>query len=132
MAEKLNTKYDVPYLAGYSKDGTTIYIDRRLPRYFGKVDLYKYLAVHEISEKVLEDELGLKYQQSHKIATKIEREYLEHDGHDWKAYCAFLAPHIKSVAKNFTHLPPDLDLEPYIDSKDEKLLASMRALLTTK
>ena len=135
MTEKLNTKYEVPYLAGYSKDGSTIYIDRRLPRYFssskGKIDLYKYLAVHELSEKVIEDKLGLTYQQSHHIATKIEREYLEHDGYDWKEYCNFLAPYIKSVAKEFTKIPPDLDLEPYEDSKDTKILSMIKKLHTS-
>ena len=47
----INTDYDVPYTAGYSIDGNTIYIDRKLPRYFVttekvQVDIFKYLIIH--------------------------------------------------------------------------------------
>ena len=31
---KVNHKYDVPYVAGYSADGRTIYIDRDLTKTF--------------------------------------------------------------------------------------------------
>ena len=31
---KLDRKHDVPYLAGYSRDGRTIYIDKDLPKSF--------------------------------------------------------------------------------------------------
>jgi len=37
--KKLDREHDIPYLAGYSKDGKTIYIDRHMPssfRYAGK------------------------------------------------------------------------------------------------
>ena len=32
--KKLDRRHDVPYLAGYSEDGKTIYIDRHMPRSF--------------------------------------------------------------------------------------------------
>ena len=32
--KKLDRAHDVPYLAGYSLDGKTIYIDRHMPRAF--------------------------------------------------------------------------------------------------
>ena len=32
--KKLDRSHDIPYLAGYSLDGKTIYIDRHLPRSF--------------------------------------------------------------------------------------------------
>jgi hypothetical protein len=38
-AKTLDRKHDIPYLAGYSKDGKTIYIDRHMPssfRYAGR------------------------------------------------------------------------------------------------
>jgi hypothetical protein len=31
---KIDHSYDIPYIAGYSKDGRTIYLDRHLPRSF--------------------------------------------------------------------------------------------------
>ena len=32
--KKFDRKHDIPYLAGYSQDGKTIYIDRHMPRSF--------------------------------------------------------------------------------------------------
>lgn len=61
--EKINTEYNIPFLAGYSKDGRTIYIDKRLPKWFtlkdGRaINVHKYLIVHERTEKhLLEDGL---------------------------------------------------------------------------
>lgn len=60
QAFTVNTDYEVCYLAGYSEDGNTIYIDRRLPRFFTlkdgrQIDVYKYLIVHERWEKLAED-----------------------------------------------------------------------------
>lgn len=59
-SEKINTDFEIPFLAGYSKDGRTIYIDKRLPKWFrlkdGRtINIYKYLAWHERFEKLLED-----------------------------------------------------------------------------
>jgi len=34
----LDREHDIPYLAGYSLDGNTIYIDRHMPRYSSSVD----------------------------------------------------------------------------------------------
>jgi len=47
---KLDRRHDIPYLAGYSQDGKTIYIDRHLPRGFklGKrrILVDRYLVLH--------------------------------------------------------------------------------------
>ena len=32
--KNLDRRHDIPYLAGYSQDGKTIYIDRHMPRSF--------------------------------------------------------------------------------------------------
>ena len=32
--KKFDRKHDIPYLAGYSQDGKTIYIDRHMPKSF--------------------------------------------------------------------------------------------------
>src|SRR3977135_1065509 len=60
---RVNRSYDIPYIAGYSVDGKTIFIDRHLPRTFrwllktGRVE--HFLLTHEIVEKALLDELRL-------------------------------------------------------------------------
>src|SRR3979490_2953315 len=59
----VNHNYDIPYIAGYSKDGHTVFIDRDLPKSFNflgrryRVELF--LLTHEIVEKALLDELRL-------------------------------------------------------------------------
>src|SRR5262249_21839463 len=64
-AKKLDRKHDIPYLAGYSIDGKTIYIDRHMPKsmhYAGReIDTDRYLILHEEVEKTLIDQLGLHY-----------------------------------------------------------------------
>src|SRR5471030_2023728 len=56
-AKKLDRKHDIPYLAGYSRDGKTIYIDRHMPKtlkYQGReIDTDRYLILHEEVEKTL-------------------------------------------------------------------------------
>src|SRR5215213_3089078 len=55
--------YDIPYIAGYSRDGKTVFIDRHLPRTFRwfltTVRVEPFVLVHEIVEKALLDELRL-------------------------------------------------------------------------
>src|SRR5437762_7270362 len=75
---KLDRKHDVPYLAGYSRDGRTIYIDKDLPKSFvtrgGKrVVVDRFLILHEAVEKSLLDDLGLIYQHAHQIALRAEQ-----------------------------------------------------------
>ena len=64
-AKTLDRKHDIPYLAGYSKDGKTIYIDRHMPssfRYDGRdINTDRYLILHEEVEKTLIDQLNLHY-----------------------------------------------------------------------
>ena len=47
----LDRGHDIPYLAGYSKDGKTIYIDRHMPRamkFRGReIDTDRFLILHE-------------------------------------------------------------------------------------
>ncbi len=75
--KKLDRSHDVPYLAGYSQDGKTIYIDRHLPRVFryrGRdIEVDRYLVMHEEVEKTLIDQLGLHYLHAHQIALRAEQ-----------------------------------------------------------
>src|SRR5579864_1987691 len=55
---RIDHSYDIPYLAGYSIDGETIYIDRdlKLWQYLGKsIDTEQFLILHEKVEKALID-----------------------------------------------------------------------------
>ena len=76
-AKTLDRKHDIPYLAGYSKDGKTIYIDRHMPssfRYDGRdINTDRYLILHEEVEKTLIDQLNLHYLHAHQIATRAEQ-----------------------------------------------------------
>src|SRR5947209_655442 len=52
---RLDRRHDVPYLAGYSRNGKIIYIDKDVPRSFttrGKrVTVDRFLILHEAVEK---------------------------------------------------------------------------------
>src|SRR6266516_4049017 len=75
--KNLDRKHDIPYLAGYSRDGKTIYIDRHMPpsfRYRGRdTDTDRFLILHEEVEKTLIDQLDLHYLHAHQIATRAEQ-----------------------------------------------------------
>jgi hypothetical protein len=120
---KISRAYDVPYIAGYSRDARTIYIDRHLPVSFGwrgkSLRLTPFLATHEIVEKSLLDELRLHYLHAHQIAVRIERDAVRAAGIGWSAYQRFMKQHEKPIEEEkLAKVPPDLDLTPYADSKD--------------
>ena len=58
---KVDRTYDIPYIAGYSVDGKTIFIDRHLPLTFRswtkRIRIEPFILTHELVEKVLLDEL---------------------------------------------------------------------------
>ncbi len=125
--------HHVPYLAGYSNDSKTIYIDRDLPASFknkagDKVPTFKYLMLHEAVEKSLIDRLNLHYQHAHQIALRIEKAAVVADGVSWKEYDDFMQEWIKEAGHDScTDLPGDLDITPYIDEHDDEILAKMKA-----
>jgi len=86
----VNRSYDIPYIAGYSVDGHTVFIDRHLPRSFRSllktVRVEPFLLTHEIVEKALLDELRLHYLHAHQIAVRAERDAVKAAGVSWWAY----------------------------------------------
>ena len=74
---KLDRDHDIPYLAGYSNSGKTIYIDRHMPKSFSfrgrRIKTDRFLILHEVVEKTLLDHLGLRYLHAHQIATRAEQ-----------------------------------------------------------
>lgn len=129
---KINHRYDVPYIAGYSEDGKTIYIDRDFPLVLisrGKrKNITKFLVLHEMLEKAISDFFSpLHYQYAHEIATIAEKEAVKKEGLNVKIYDKFVKKHGKVVMqKKVRRPPPDLDLKPYRDEKDTKNLYQLR------
>lgn len=129
----INRSYDIPYLAGYSTDARTIYIDRHLPvqniKIAGRsVNVLPFLLRHETVEKALIDLRGFKYAEAHAYATAAEEKLVRDAGINSDAYEHAIAPYIKADEHDrIRSAPPDLDLEPYHDSHDEQLLRKLRA-----
>jgi hypothetical protein len=131
---RLDRTWDIPYLAGYSRNGKTIYIDRHLPRSFrtrGKeVAVDNFLILHEAVEKSLVDGLGLVYQHAHQIALRAEQEAVRAVGVSWRDYDRFMQRFIKDVGdERLNRIPPDLDIKPYRDEHDTAVLKSMQKVI---
>ena len=131
-AKKLDRDHDVPYLAGYSNDGKTIYIDRHMPKvwkYRGReVNTDRYLILHEEVEKTLIDQLGLHYLHAHQIATRAEQAAVRAAGISWRDYDRFMQKYVKEIGdEGLKKVPDDLDLKPYRDEHDDELLKRMAA-----
>src|SRR5690242_10421 len=128
--KNLDRKHDIPYLAGYSQDGKTIYIDRHMPRSFKyrgrEIDTDRYLILHEEVEKTLIDQLGLHYLHAHQIATRAEQAAVRAAGVNWRDYDRFMQKYVKRIGdERLTKVPADLDLKPYRDEHDLDLLHRM-------
>jgi hypothetical protein len=135
--KKLDRTHDIPYLAGYSTDGQTIYIDRHLPRtmaYKGrKIEVDRYLIMHEEVEKTLIDQLGLHYLHAHQIATRAEEAAVRADGILWRDYDRFMQKYVKHIGdERLKKVPEDLDLKPYRDEHDFDLIGRMQKALTRR
>jgi hypothetical protein len=131
-AKKLDRGHDIPYLAGYSMDGKTIYIDRHMPRSFNNhgcdIETDRFLILHEEVEKTLIDQLGLHYMHAHQIALRAEQAAVRAAGIKWRDYDRFMQRYIKGLgSERLTRVPADLDTKPYRDEHDYDLLQRMLA-----
>jgi hypothetical protein len=132
--KKFDRSHDIPYLAGYSKDGKTIYIDRHMPRSFklrGRtIETDRFLILHEEVEKTLIDQLGLHYLHAHQIATRAEQAAVRAAGITWRDYDRFMQKYVKRIGdERLTKVPDDLDTKPYRDEHDDDLLRRMLACI---
>jgi hypothetical protein len=132
--KNLDRKHDIPYLAGYSRDGKTIYIDRHMPsafRYRGRdINTDRYLILHEEVEKTLIDQLGLHYLHAHQIATRAEQAAVRAAGILWRDYDRSMQKYVKTIGdERLTKVPADLDLKPYRDEHDYDLVKRMLACI---
>jgi hypothetical protein len=129
-AKHLDRGHDIPYLAGYSNNGKTIYIDRHMPRtmkFRGReIDTDRFLILHEEVEKTLIDQLNLHYLHAHQIAARAEEAAVRASGILWRDYDRFMQKHVKKIGdERLTKVPADLDLKPYRDEHDLDLLKRM-------
>jgi hypothetical protein len=132
--KKFDRDHDIPYLAGYSQDGKTIYIDRHMPksfRYKGRViETDRFLILHEEVEKTLIDQLNLHYLHAHQIATRAEQAAVRAAGVTWRDYDRFMQKNVKKIGdEGLTKVPADLDVKPYRDEHDYDLLRRMEACI---
>jgi hypothetical protein len=128
----LERDYDIPYVAGYSIDGHTIFIDRHMPKSFTyrarKVLTDRFLIVHEAVEKSLIQLLGMHYLHAHQIALHAEQAAVRAEGIKWEAYDQFMQDNIKVIGdEELSKVPDNLDLTPYRDFHDVEELKKMRA-----
>src|SRR5262245_31013653 len=128
--KKLDRDHDIPYLAGYSKDGKIIYIDRHMPpsfKYQGReINTDRYLILHEEVEKTLIDQLNLHYLHAHQIASRAEQAAVRAAGINWRDYDRFMQENVKLIGdERLTKVPADLDLKPYRDEHDYDLVQRM-------
>ncbi|WP_292317281.1 hypothetical protein [Mesorhizobium sp.] len=126
----ISHEFDIPYIAGYSIDAKTVYIDRHLPRTLKAknkdVRIEPFLVCHEIVEKALLDELQLHYLHAHQIASRIERDAVRTSGIRWMDYQRFMKRHEKAIdEETLKKVPADLDLTPYKDLEDYALLQQL-------
>src|SRR4029078_1666823 len=120
---QVSRDYDIPYIAGCSRDGHTVFIDRHLPRTFRWllkiVRVEPFLLTHEIVEKSLLDELRLHYLHAHQIAVRAERDAVKAAGVSWWSYQRFMKQHERQIEEEkLVRVPASLDLTPYRDEKD--------------
>src|SRR6266566_5455043 len=135
-AKTIDRRHDIPYLAGYSRNGKIIYIDRHMPqtmRYGGRdIDTDRYLILHEEVEKTLIDQLGLHYLHAHQIATRAEQAAVRAAGIRWHDYDR-MQKYVKEIGdERLTKVPADLDEKPYRDEHDTDLLQRMNAAIEKK
>ena len=98
--KKLDRRHDIPYLAGYSRNGKTVYIDRHMPRWFTfrgrRIKTDRFLILHEAVEKALIDQLGLRYLHAHQIATRAEQAAVRASVVTWQAYDRFMRKFVQT------------------------------------
>ena len=131
----LSRDYDIPYLAGYSVDRKTIYIDRHLEKQFTdhlgrQHNVDPFLILHETTEKAMIDSWGLRYQYAHQIALRAEEAAVRAAGILWHDYDRFMQQWIKTAdSGKISKVPANLDLTPYLDENDADLIKAMQRVM---
>jgi hypothetical protein len=118
--------FDVPFVAGMSKDGKTLYVDHEAFKEIKKLGYLRELIIHEMVEHLLMSQLGLPYKPAHAIATGAEEAAVRAKGIPQSKYDHNYDRIIRMVSSRgkYPNVPKDLDLEPYKDEGEEKEVES--------
>jgi hypothetical protein len=132
-----DNNFDIPYIAGYSRDGKTLYFDRHLPEttklkldgQTKEINPREFLRKHESLEKAVIDALGWGYFPAHAAATAYERRHvLQVLGPQWwMPYQHEMDGYAKADEhEKIKRAPKNLDLTPYKTAPiNHKLLAAI-------
>ena len=132
----INTDYNIKYTGGYSVDGKRIFLDRNFPKLVVVknkiVDTVESIARHhEVIEKWLVD-FGHTYAYSHRLATSVERDFIKLTGVRWSDYNHIIGRYLReNYARRLENTPIDLDLLPYLESKDYKAIKEIKESMNT-
>lgn len=122
-----NREYDVPRLAGMSRDGTKVYLDRDLPEHLdaeqdgrtARFDMHRMLAGWEGREPLawcLMEAMGWTHGEVDRLVEQAERRRIleQHGPQWWVPYQDAMARYRKGPGR-LEKLPPDLDMRPYLE-----------------
>jgi hypothetical protein len=124
---RVSFDYDIPYLGGYSRDGSTIYVDRDTPTEIKRGKrvypvrphgIVRGIIVHEHWEKTALDAWGWKYAPAHELATHAENDFARamlgmHPDDYENLWRPIIAAAEKKLRMPGMQVPPDLDWTPY-------------------
>lgn len=135
----INRDYDIPFIAGYSKNGYVIYIDQSVPEYINidkkPIDPIPFLVLHEAVEKAIIDQLEMDYIPAHQIAQRAEEAAIVSNSISWNEYDKAMIDIKKQIEKkSIQSVPKDLDLTPYemeakIYPADKNILDKMKSVM---
>ncbi|MCL4397258.1 hypothetical protein M1494_02850 [Candidatus Parvarchaeota archaeon] len=132
----INTDYSIKYTGGYSVDSRRIFLDKNFPKLIAVnnklVDTVESIAKHhEVTEKWLVD-FGHSYAYSHRLATSIEKDFIKFLGVKWDQYDREVGKYLhENYNRKLENTPLDLDLLPYIESRDSKALKEIKESMNT-
>jgi hypothetical protein len=136
----------VPFGAGISQDGLTVYIDPRIDTNCGGTDMSPALVVHESTEWALRTfcEIGEDYANDptgHRLANRAEYvavglllAHTAEDGEEaWQIYDDFIDPQVMKLEfDTIGAMAPDLDLYPYAGARLEESVRTAQQRARTK
>lgn len=140
---RVDRSYDLPYLGGYSRDGSVVYIDRHFPEVLkfrddGREYVVdpgeRFIRMHEAWEWSIMDALNWEYGPAHRIAEAAEDRAVMMAGLPRVGYERALRPYIKADEhERLEKLPPDLDMRPYLyPPVDRRLIDAMEVAMGGK
>ena len=111
----VDTTHEVPFCAGMSKDGKTMYVDRKVNLKRGGMDRTKPLLVHEVTEWLYVTYFGMKYLEAHNLALAAEEACVRAQRLDPATYNRLWDEDIRKVGSRgkYKDIPSDLQTEQY-------------------